>query len=80
MERIGLITDFDNTLVQQKKFVMNHIVATCKSMDIRPPQKIEILEVLKTNPQFESIFDSLFGNKGPEVLAKYRENGNGYSL
>lgn len=73
VERKGLIGDFDNTFVHTYGFVTDHIIETCQRSHVQPPSKLEILKILKTNPPFETIFDKLFGQKGHEVLAKYRE-------
>ncbi len=69
----GVITDFDNTIVETKIFVVNHIRNTCQKLHIELPSPERILKILKTNPRFEDIFSQLFTEKATEVLAAYRE-------
>lgn len=73
MERIGLIADFDNTFVRTYTFVTDHLIATCRRIQVTAPSKIEILEILKANPKFEKIFETFFAEKWESVLTAYRE-------
>ena len=70
----GLITDFDNTLVATRDFILRHLLHTTKRLKIKPPPKNKIVNILKKNPPFEEIFNSLFGKEGPSVLEAYRED------
>ena len=71
----GIITDFDNTLVQTQKFVKDHLYHTCTRLKISAPKNSVIYAVLKKNLPFEEIFSKLFGKDlGEKVLAAYRED------
>src|SRR3990172_4068473 len=71
----GIITDFDNTLVQTQKFIEEHLGKTCRKMQCNEPDPQALQNTLKKNLPFEQIFTELFGEEsGPEVLAAYRED------
>lgn len=70
----GLITDFDNTLVKTRDFILRHLTHTCERLGIEIPPQEKLLNVLRKNPPFEEIFNSLFANEGSNVLAAYRED------
>ncbi|HLD03493.1 MAG TPA: HAD-IA family hydrolase [Candidatus Dojkabacteria bacterium] len=71
----GIITDFDNTLVQTQKFIKEHLGKTCRKMKCNEPDPQTLQNTLKKNLPFEQIFTELFGEmSGPEVLAAYRED------
>jgi len=70
----GLITDFDNTLVKTRNFILRHLLHTCARLNIKAPSEENIVGILKRNPPFEEIFTSLFREEGQSVLAAYRED------
>lgn len=73
-EARGLITDFDNTLVDTKSFIVRHLTHTCQRLQIEAPSEDKILEILKNNPPFEEIFNILFNKEAFGVLTAYRED------
>lgn len=73
-DKKGFITDFDNTLVKTREFIVRHIKHTCKRLEVDSPQKTKIIDILKTNPPFEEIFSHLFGDKSKQFLDSYRQD------
>ena len=47
----GLITDFDNTLVTTRDFILRHLLHTTKRLKIKSPPKNKIVNILKKNPE-----------------------------
>lgn len=73
-QKKGLITDFDNTLVKTRDFILRHLLHTCARLNIKTPSEENIEGILKKNPPFEEIFTSLFAEEGQNVLAAYRQD------
>lgn len=72
------IVDFDNTLVLTEKFILEHIRRTCVSIGIAIPSDESIRAIIKANPPFEKIFDTLFAEKGVDVLVEYRKTAKNF--
>lgn len=73
MKEHGIIIDFDNTLAATNAFIEKHSGQTCKNIGVPAPDHKTLMAKLKENPPFEKIFLDLFGEKGAEILAAYRE-------
>lgn len=73
MKECGVIIDFDNTLAATNAFIEKHLGQTCKNIGVLAPEHEILMAKLKENPPFEKIFLDLFGEKGAEILAAYRE-------
>lgn len=71
----AVIFDFDDTLVDTKGFVLEHMGRTIESVDGKiDEEQIESLkEILYENLHFEEIFQKLFSENWELYLSKYRE-------
>ncbi|KUK77357.1 MAG: hypothetical protein XD93_0385 [candidate division WS6 bacterium 34_10] len=71
----AVVFDFDDTLVDTKGFVIEHMVRTMKEVDGEmDEERIEMLkDVLYENLHFEEIFQRLFSENWELYLSKYRE-------
>lgn len=68
----AVIFDFDDTLVDTKRFVIEHMLRTVMENGGEIDQEL-IEDVLKENLPFEEIFQKLFSDKWKFYLEKYRE-------